>query len=57
MTNKDFREVERDLHALLRAVNGSDKVCRNYNNGMLTLEETIREVFRLNSEQDAWHRG
>lgn len=57
MTNKDFRKVERDFHALLRAVNGSDKICRNYDNGMLTLEETIREVFRLNAEQDAWHRG
>lgn len=57
MTNRDFREVERDFHALLRAVNGSDKVCRNYDSGMLSLEETIREVFRLNAEQDAWHRG
>lgn len=56
MTNKDLREVERDFHALLRAVDGSEKICRNYEQGMLTLEETIREVFRLNAEQDAWHR-
>ena len=57
MTNRDFRKVERDLHALLRATAGADRVCRNYERGMITLEEVVLEVFRLEAEQRTESRG
>ena len=50
MLNKDLRTLERDLHKWIRSVQGADKICRQYERGMITLPEAIRAIHDLELE-------